>query len=729
MEVPILAMQTGHLPPLPKSALSAARRCWLISSLCALCLAGFSTRSALAAAYLYNAWWSNPIDLDGDLCVSSARLNWDADVVGGVGSSTIYERIYYRLTGNSSWILYRTTAPHTIYGASALDSLYITIPGSGLCAFYDYRIEVYQFGSTLFYDDAVHLYAHAEEGAAFDVPIFASIYDAWWTAPQDADGDGCVSSARLNWDVDLIGTTGTLNVYEKIYYKPTGTATWMLYTTTTTHPITGSLATDTVYLTIPGGGSCTLYDYRIQVYLAGFALYDDFADPSNDSSLAAHREEEFDGPPPDVTDPRITISAPTASPSYFTTADPLDLGGTASDNVGVILVTWKNNRGGEGEANGRGSWSVEDIPLALGINVITITAFDLAGNTSTDTLTVTYNPFSPVFGSYNGLIHEPDCVRHQSSGAFKLNLSAKGSYSAAVQIGGKRLSGTGKFDGTGLATNYVRLQSNFAVITWAVDLHGSQQVTGQVTATDWKASLLGDRAQIYSTTNPAPHQGSFTWRIPGVTADANLPGGDGGGNGTVGRTHALSLSGALADGTTLAQKIQISKEGKGPLYASLLSGKGSIIGWLNFDTNAPSDDFAGTVCWVRPALPTKKLYTQGFTFPTEILGSLYRKPIIPVTRALDLTNALVELHGGGLPRGITNDVVLRFDSVFINQGTNALMISVNISKGTYKGTATEGGSTQRVTFKGALFQKDSSGSGFFLGTNESGRVRILRSDP
>ncbi len=888
------------------------RRCSFVL-LFFLCLAGLGAGTASGAAYIYNSWWSNPIDLDGDLCVSSARLNWDADVIGGFGSSTVYERIYYRLTGNSSWILYYTTSPHTISGASALDSLYINVPGSGLCAFYDYRIEVYQFGSTFFYDDAWHLYGHAEEGAAFDIPIFASIYDAWWTAAQDTDGDSCVSSARLNWDVDLFGTTGTLNVYEKIYYKPTGTGTWLLYTTTTTHPVTGSSASDAVFLTIPGSGSCTLYDYRIEVYLAGFTGYDDFADYSNDSSLSAHREEEFDGPPPDVTAPTIMITAPTANPTYFTHADPLNLTGTAGDNVGVILVTWendqggsgiangtsawsipgiplqpgqntitviaedgagntaadqvlvvldltspilaitvpspdatfitpssvielrgtasdnqgmtqltwtnnhggsgtapavpnwvvpavplqsgtnaitvtahdaagneaeqtvlviydpvrpvvsvtaptngatyvtiasplsisgtafdgvgvsrvvwKNDRGGEGEANGSDSWSVDGILLALGINCITVTAFDLARNSSTYTLTVTYNPFGPVSGSYNGLIHEPDCLRHQSSGAFRLSVSAKGSYSVAVQIGGKRLSVTGKLDGAGLATNYLRLQSNLAELTWAVNLHGSQQVTGKLTATGWAASLLGDRTQIYSTTNLAPYEGKFTWRLPGFPADTNLPAGDGGGSATVGRTHILSLSGSLADGTALAQQIQISKQGKAPLYVSLLSGKGSLIGWLNFDTNAPSDDFFGNVCWVSPSLPTKKLYTQGFTFVSTIEGSLYRKPVIPVTRALDLTNALIELHGGGLPRGITNDVALRFDSVFVNQGTNALKISVNITKGTFTGTATEGGSKKRTNFKGSLFQKDSSGSGFFLGINDSGRVRIFRSDP
>jgi N-acetylmuramoyl-L-alanine amidase len=53
-------------------------------------------------------------------------------------------------------------------------------------------------------------------------------------------------------------------------------------------------------------------------------------------------------------------------------------------------VTWSNDRGGSGNATGTTSWSVSGVALLTGANVITITARDAAGNTATDTLTVTY---------------------------------------------------------------------------------------------------------------------------------------------------------------------------------------------------------------------------------------------------------------------------------------------------------------------------------------------------
>ncbi len=96
--------------------------------------------------------------------------------------------------------------------------------------------------------------------------------------------------------------------------------------------------------------------------------------------------------PPDTTLPTVTITTPTSAATHTASATPLALGGTASDNVAVTQVTWSNDRGGSGTATGTTSWSVSGIVLLSGQNVLTVTARDAAGNTSTDTLTVTYTP-------------------------------------------------------------------------------------------------------------------------------------------------------------------------------------------------------------------------------------------------------------------------------------------------------------------------------------------------
>ena len=97
-------------------------------------------------------------------------------------------------------------------------------------------------------------------------------------------------------------------------------------------------------------------------------------------------------PPPDTTNPGVTITAPTSNATHSTSATPLSLGGTASDNVGVTQVTWVNDRGGSGTASGTTAWSVSGIALQTGQNVLTVTARDAAGNTATDQLTVSYTP-------------------------------------------------------------------------------------------------------------------------------------------------------------------------------------------------------------------------------------------------------------------------------------------------------------------------------------------------
>ena len=58
----------------------------------------------------------------------------------------------------------------------------------------------------------------------------------------------------------------------------------------------------------------------------------------------------------------------------------------------MTQVTWVNDRGGSGTASGTTAWSVSGIVLVSGANVLTVTARDAAGNTSTDILTVTYTP-------------------------------------------------------------------------------------------------------------------------------------------------------------------------------------------------------------------------------------------------------------------------------------------------------------------------------------------------
>jgi hypothetical protein len=100
---------------------------------------------------------------------------------------------------------------------------------------------------------------------------------------------------------------------------------------------------------------------------------------------------------PPVGDPVVTITSPTSNATYTTEDETVNLGGFASDGGGISSVNWVNDRGGAGLATGRETWFANNIPLALGANEITVTAFDPDNNSGTAILSVSYiEPAQPI---------------------------------------------------------------------------------------------------------------------------------------------------------------------------------------------------------------------------------------------------------------------------------------------------------------------------------------------
>jgi hypothetical protein len=85
-------------------------------------------------------------------------------------------------------------------------------------------------------------------------------------------------------------------------------------------------------------------------------------------------------PSTDTVPPLLTIVSPSSTiiSSYTAT---IAISGTASDNVGVASVQWTTSTGSAGVAAGTTSWSAV-IPLLVGDNMVTVRAFDAAGNSS-----------------------------------------------------------------------------------------------------------------------------------------------------------------------------------------------------------------------------------------------------------------------------------------------------------------------------------------------------------
>src|SRR5207249_6379376 len=201
------------------------------------------------------------------------------------------------------------------------------------------------------------------------------------------------------------------------------------------------------------------------------------------------------------------------------------------------------------------------------------------------------SPFIRVSGTYSGLFYEEDQVRQYSAGFFAVSVSTRGTYSGRLQLGAHRYPFSGRLDLLGQATNVILRRNDNALRLELRTGRGDQadQIFGRVSDGIWVSSLSGDRAVFNAKTNPAPYRGSYTLRVPGQDGDPSLPMGDGFGTVRVNSSGLIRLGGTLSDGTKVSQGAPLSRQGLWPLYATLYSGRGSLMSWLAFTNQANSD--------------------------------------------------------------------------------------------------------------------------------------------
>lgn len=345
------------------------------------------------------------------------------------------------------------------------------------------------------------------------------------------------------------------------------------------------------------------------------------------------------------------------------------------------------------------------------------------------TATFVTNLFPWVKGTYNGLFHDTTLVEQMSSGFVTLTVGDAGSYSGKLLLNSKShsLKGTFWVDGTGTNT-VTRPGTNALRVIMALDLtNGTDQINGLVSEETssnplWSVDLVADRA-VFGSTNPAPLAGNYTMVLPADPSPEG-PFGDGYGTVSVSTKGAVSFSGALADGTKVSQKTGLSKIGQWPLYVPLYKGKGALVSWVTFDTNAAMTDFSGTLNWFKQT-QTAKYFPSGFTNETTVIGSRFEKPA-STNWVLNLTNAVVGFTNGNLMADFTNTIAIDAKGKVINESTNKLTLSASKPSGLFNGSAMPPAGGKAVSFKGAVLRKQTNGFGFFLGTNASGRVSIER---
>ncbi|HEU0008310.1 MAG TPA: Ig-like domain-containing protein [Verrucomicrobiae bacterium] len=331
------------------------------------------------------------------------------------------------------------------------------------------------------------------------------------------------------------------------------------------------------------------------------------------------------------------------------------------------------------------------------------------------------NPFIALRGTYTGLHQLPDEPVWDSSGLFKLMLGPAGTYSGRLYLAGASYSFSGAFDQSLESQKRVLRPGTNELIVSLQLLEGSDQVTGSVSNASFFTQLVGYRSG-FSTANPATNlAGKYTAVLSGGGDPVTSPFGQGFATFTVAHSGSVVMKGKLADGTAVAQSTPLAGDGEVVCHATLYSRRGSIFGWLSF-TNAPDTVLiTGPLLWTKTPTTSGNFYRGGFANTVNTLGSRYTATNKPV---LNFRNAVVRLEGGNLSAPLTNDVVLSPLNKVTVAPTNVhrLTLTLSAAAGTFSGTFHNPATGKTSSIKGALLQKQNVGSGFFLGTNQSGRV-------
>jgi hypothetical protein len=330
-------------------------------------------------------------------------------------------------------------------------------------------------------------------------------------------------------------------------------------------------------------------------------------------------------------------------------------------------------------------------------------------------------PYSPTNGTYYGLFYPSSSISFADSGAITLTTAAKSKFTAKLQLAGATYSLSGLLDTNGGWAGSIT-PKGASPIGVQLLISGTDDLSGTVSNADWLAYITAERAVYDGKKTVAPQQGQYTLVIAGTNGAADMPAGYGCATLTVSAAGKVTLSGSLADGTKISQSSIVSGTAQWPLFISLYSTKGSVLSWMAF-TNAQT--LGGDLFWSKPAL-SAKVYPAAFSWQTPAYGARYYPPG-KGENVFGLTSSSLELmlEGGNLGQAITEEFTLNASDQATGANGKKMNLTFTPSTGLFKGGVTNTiAPHESITFNGVVLQNQTTGCGFFLGTNQSGAVFI-----
>ena len=419
-------------------------------------------------------------------------------------------------------------------------------------------------------------------------------------------------------------------------------------------------------------------------------------------------------------------------------------------------------------------WSVTGAIAENGPNVIEVTATDFAGRVGRAVKTVTYvNNRPELAGIYDAVLLPAGTPGLDNFGLVTLTARDSGAFSGRAYLGGTSFSfsgflandGSARFNKVLGATIEFRVGRGTAARSLgflALNVSGVDGLGGNLSSAASGGTVLarfqGKKAPYHKRNlvpvgllnqpiTGTPTKGIYNAGFPSkvqnpVISTSLYPQGDGYASLTLANSGGVSLSGYLADGRKYTASGRLRSDGSVALFTRLYRNKGGFAGELAFSDLGDSDVSGTNLLWIRPALPTSRLYPSGWTTGVRVdaMGTKYALPA-----SLDFGQGLADAFIGNARLVFTDGLLAnpQTHAVSIDPMTGRVVkipatnpnysLSLDVRSGVFSGPFLHTDAT-RAGFRGILLNKGANrgGFGYFLSNGPvsgSGGVSIDPDEP
>jgi hypothetical protein len=347
-------------------------------------------------------------------------------------------------------------------------------------------------------------------------------------------------------------------------------------------------------------------------------------------------------------------------------------------------------------------------------------------------------------GTYVGLFFNDDNAATESTGSFKYTISSSTrSFSGLMTLGTHRYRFAGKFDEAHTATNGPVLLSGDQVTAsmQLITTNDTPQVAGWIWASNWVSGLkwtstLRGTRLYFSSKYPTSLAGKYTLALLNTNLAPDLPNGHSYGSVVIRKDGSVTLSGRVADGTSISQSTGLSRLGQWPLHVSMNKESARLVGWLKIQKQSGGNIRGTNLYWIKDPVAKDKLYPGGFKLALQGLGSTFTPITNNTGSVLTSSNWIAAVYGGDLfdgndiPTWITTRVWLRPPATFTAEASSEnLKLSVSKSTGVIQGAFTDPANGRRATIGGVVLQQSNLGRGYFTSTNTAGAFALAPATP